>query len=147
MAEAERRKNYDAAMGAGPAGDAAEEYAQAATAFTSAEVRPERCGRDQGSFKARDALNPPKKETPKVDPPKTDPNQAAYNQNITAARNAFAASCTRKDPPATSRSSTSERAEATKIVNDCGALNPPKKERPRKKFRRTTSPKSIRNSS
>lgn len=95
---------------------------------------------------SRAALTPPKKEPPKVEPPKVDPNVAAYNQNIVAARAAFAA----KNYTEAIRLATEalkfkpNDGEATKIVNDSrAALTPPKKDPPKVEPPKKEQPKGT----
>ena len=83
---------------------------------------------------SRSALTPPKVDPPKKEPPRTDPNQAAYNQNIIAARAAFAAKHYEEAIKLATEALKykANDGEATKIVNDSRtALNPPKKETPK----------------
>lgn len=73
QAEMDRQKNYSAAMKNGQVFMQQKQYAQAVASFTEAlRLAPNDSAATKALADARDALNPPKKDTPKVDPPKKD---------------------------------------------------------------------------
>ena len=134
-AEAERIKNFTAAMTRGRTAMNSGKYVEAIDSFKAAlALSPNDPTANKALGDALAAAKPKVDPMPKKDPPKVDPIKEAYNQQLLAGRAAFAA---RQFDDALKHAQEALRlvpndGEATKLLNDTKvAMTPAKKDPPK----------------